>query len=51
MWFARVPTNSNVSDAPSRGSDSELLELGSVRSTIKWKDLLKGLGTDDVLGV
>ena len=36
MWFARVPTSSNLADKPSRLETSELDALSVERATIDW---------------
>ena len=41
VWFARVPTSSNVADKPSRLDVSELTAEGVSRVTIKWEQLLE----------
>ena len=41
VWFARVPTSSNVADKPSRLDVSELTAEGVSRATIKWEQLLE----------
>ena len=47
-WFSRVPTESNISDAPSRGKTQQLLDNGVHQYNIDldhmWDDLL-GLAT------
>ena len=47
-WFSRVPTESNISDAPSRGETQQLLDNGVHQYNIDldhmWDDLL-GLAT------
>jgi hypothetical protein len=42
-WYGRVPSHSNPSDDPSRGSFSTLTALGSVRVDIPWGELLSSL--------
>lgn len=39
-WYGRVPSHSNPSDDPSRGSFETLNALGSVRVDIPWGELL-----------
>ena len=41
VWFARVPTSSNVADKPSRLDVSELTAEGVSRVTIEWEQLLE----------
>ena len=43
-WFARVPSVSNISDAPSRHEDSTLRDHGALKVPINWatvKELLQ----------
>ena len=51
MWFARVPTSSNLADKPSRLETSELDALGVERATIDWCEveaqLTAGTGSDE----
>jgi ribonuclease HI len=51
MWFARVPTSSNLADKPSRLETSELDALGVERTTINWYEveaqLMEGTGSDE----
>ena len=51
MWFARVPTSSNLADKPSRLETSELDALGIERVTIDWCEvearLTAGTGSDE----
>ena len=39
MWFARVPTSSNLADKPSRLDTSELDALGVARVHVDWQDV------------
>ena len=41
VWFARVPTSSNIADKPSRLDVTELVAEGINRVDIKWTDLLE----------
>jgi hypothetical protein len=41
VWFARVPTSSNIADKPSRLDVTELIAEGINRVDIKWTDLLE----------
>jgi len=36
-WFARVPSASNIADAPSRHEDSELRDRGALKMAINWQ--------------
>ena len=36
-WFARVPSASNIADAPSRHEDSELRDRGALKVAIQWQ--------------
>ena len=36
VWFSRVPTSSNISDAPSRLDTGEMDALGVTRSVVSW---------------
>ena len=51
LWFARVPTSSNLADKPSRLETSELDALGVERVTIDWCEveaqLTAGTGSDE----
>ena len=44
-WFARVPSSSNVADAPSRGEDSKLRDRGAVKVTIRWQEVRETIGS------
>ena len=37
VWFSRVPTSSNLADAPSRLECEELDSLGVIRNRIDWE--------------
>ena len=37
VWFSRVPTSSNLADAPSRLECEELDSLGVTRNRIEWE--------------
>lgn len=37
VWFGRVPSFSNPSDAPSRLDFQEVLGLGAVRTSVDWE--------------
>ena len=39
IWFARVPTSSNLADKPSRMETSELDALGVERIHVDWKEV------------
>ena len=43
LWISRVPTKSNVSDAPSRGDFQFLQKLGSTQVPVPWQSLQKSL--------
>ena len=43
VWFARVPTSSNVADKPSRLDVTELDAEGASRVTVNWTTLLEQL--------
>ena len=43
VWFARVPTSSNLADHPSRLETAELTALGVSRATFQWDTLLEQL--------
>ena len=43
VWFCRVPTASNIADAPSRGESRDLVAAGAIRSLVPagvWDDIL-----------
>jgi hypothetical protein len=42
-WYGRVPSHSNPSGDPSRGSFEALTALGSVRVEIPWGELMPAL--------
>ena len=44
-WFARVPSSSNVADAPSRGEDSKLRDRGAAKVTIRWQEVRETIGS------
>ena len=44
VWFSRVPTSSNLSDAPSRLDTEEMDALSVVRSAVSWSALWDALG-------
>ena len=53
-WFARVPSASNVADAPSRHEDSWLRDRGGLKSATNWPAIrgtigswISGKGGDD----
>ena len=46
-WFSRVPSYSNVADAPSRLSFTKLEELGAFRREINWTFVAKVLGVQE----
>ena len=37
VWFGRVPSYSNPSDAPSRLDFEEVLSLGAIRASVDWE--------------
>ena len=39
VWFGRVPTSSNVADAPSRFLTADLDARGALRSVVEWNRL------------
>ena len=41
VWFARVPTSSNLADKPSRLDVTELVAEGASRVTVNWDKLLE----------
>eukprot|EP00435_Cladocopium_sp_Y103_P072807 s378_g41.t1 len=41
VWFARVPSSSNLADKPSRLDETELITLGVIKDSVNWKSLLK----------
>ena len=41
VWFARVPTSSNVADKPSRLDVTELDAEGASRVSVNWERLLE----------
>ena len=43
-WFARVPTHSNLADAPSRLDFCELLERGALQTAFCWREVAHHLG-------
>ena len=44
VWFSRVPTSSNISDAPSRLDTEEMDALGVAKSVVSWSTLWDMLG-------
>ena len=44
-WFARVPSSSNLADAPSRGEDSKLRDRGAAKVTIRWQEVRETIGS------
>jgi len=44
VWFSRVPTSSNISDAPSRLDTEEMDALGVTKSVVAWSTLWNALG-------
>ena len=42
-WYARVPTNSNLSDGPSRLSCEKVISMGAQRCDVNGDDLWVGL--------
>ena len=44
-WYGRVPSHSNPSDDPSRGSCESLAAFGSIGIDVPWSELLKILPT------
>ena len=38
-WYGRVPSHSNPSDDPSRGSTKALLEKGSIEIAVPWGEI------------
>ena len=44
-WFARVPSASNLADAPSRGEDSNMRDRGAVKDTILWSMVRETIGS------
>ena len=40
-WHARVPTHSNLTDAPSRGHFQHLIAAGCSRLIVPWEEILK----------
>lgn len=46
-WFSRVPSYSNVADAPSRLSFGKLEELGAYRRQIDWAFVASVLGMQE----
>ena len=46
VWFARVPTSSNISDGPSRLETAELQRCGAIQKRIHWRNLLDRMGSD-----
>ena len=45
VWFARVPTSSNISDSPSRLDTEEMDALGVTKSVVAWSTLWNALGS------
>eukprot|EP00435_Cladocopium_sp_Y103_P070784 s724_g36.t1 len=41
VWFARVPSSSNLADKPSRLDETELITLGVTKDSVDWRSLLK----------
>ena len=46
VWFARVPTSSNISDGPSRFDVEEMEKYQVRRRTIHWQDLFQKMRRD-----
>ena len=46
VWFARVPTSSNISDGPSRSDVSEMEKYNVRRRTINWQNLFQKMRRD-----
>ena len=44
VWFARVPTSSNISDGPSRLETTEMQRCGAKQKQIHWRNLLDRMG-------
>ena len=44
VWFSRVPTSSNISDAPSRLDTEEMDALGVAQSVVSWSTLWDAVG-------
>ena len=42
-WYGRVPSHSNPSDDPSRGSHEALVAVGSLRAEIPWGEMSRFL--------
>ena len=40
-WYSRVPTHSNLADAPSRGDCASLLQQGCSRVFVNWEELMR----------
>ena len=45
VWFARVPTSSNISDSPSGLDTEEMDALGVTKSVVAWSTLWNALGS------
>ena len=46
VWFARVPTSSNISDGPSRFDLKEMEKFGIGQRKVHWQDLLERMGNE-----
>ena len=46
VWFARVPTSSNISDGPSRLEIADMQRCGAKQKQIHWRNLLERMGAD-----
>ena len=46
VWFARVPTSSNISDGPSRFDLTEMEKFGISQRKVHWKNLLERMGNE-----
>ena len=44
-WFARVPSASNIADAPSRHEDSLLRDRGALKMAINWSAIRGTIGS------
>ena len=46
VWFARVPTSSNISDGPSRFDLTEMEKFGISQRKVHWQNLLERMGNE-----
>ena len=47
-WYARVPTSSNIADAPSRLCFDQVEALGAVETEFRWTEVAEALGEESI---